>query len=362
MAAMTLGQLAEQVRGRIVAQGIDDCLDLCLTDALPLQDATDKCITLADHPKHVQRVNQSAAAVVMVKSEIEGCCKPQLVVDDLHASFQQAIICLRPPVTIPERSGAHASAVIDPSASVGAGTWFGAGVTVDAGVKIGERCQLHAGVHIMADCTLGDDCEIYPSTVLYPGTRLGHRVLIHAGAVLGAFGFGYRSSAGSHIRTAQLGWVEVGDDVEIGANATIDRGTYGPTRISDGTKLDNQVQIGHNVQLGRHNLICAHVGIAGSTSTGTNVVLAGQVGLADHIHLADNVVVGAQSGVMNDIPPGEVVLGSPAIPRRKALQDWASSARLPEMRKTLTSLQRQLSELNQQVLNLSNSHSHKQSA
>ena len=267
-----------------------------------------------------------------------------LVVEDLHAAFQTIIHALRPVRKI-LRSGVHATATIAPSARIGRGTTIGPGATVGDECVIGSRCTLHAGVHVLPGCHVGDDCELMPSVVLYPETQLGDRVLIHANATLGAFGFGYKTRQGVHQRTAQLGWVEVGDDVEIGAGTTIDRGTYGPTKIGAGTKIDNQVQIGHNCHIGRHNLICAQVGIAGSCSTGEYVVMAGQAGMADHIHLADRVTVGAQGGVMQDVPEGQVMFGSPATPSKQKMQEVAIAARLPEMRREMRAMQKQLREL-----------------
>jgi UDP-3-O-[3-hydroxymyristoyl] glucosamine N-acyltransferase len=211
---------------------------------------------------------------------------------------------------------------------------------------------IHSGVHVMAGCVIGADCELYPGVILYPNTRVGDRCLIHAGTVLGAYGFGYRTANGKHERSAQVGWVEIGNDVELGACVTIDRGTYGATRIGEGTKVDNQVMIGHNCQIGRHNLLCAQVGIAGSSSTGDYVVLAGQVGVKDHVHLGDRVMVAAKSGVMHDIPAGEVWSGSPAFPSRKYMQRVAAVGRLPELRDELRRLERESEQTRRELAEL----------
>ena len=177
--------------------------------------------------------------------------------------------------------------------------------------------HLHSGAVVGRNCRLGDDVIIYPNAVLYDGTVLGDRVIVHANAVLGADGFGYRFQDGRHVKVPQLGRVEIGDDVEIGACTTIDRGTFQATRIGAGTKIDNLVQIGHNCQIGRHNLFVSQVGIAGSCSTGDYVVMAGQVGIADHVHIGDRAMIGAQAGVPSDVPAGERVLGAPARPERE---------------------------------------------
>jgi UDP-3-O-[3-hydroxymyristoyl] glucosamine N-acyltransferase len=173
--------------------------------------------------------------------------------------------------------------------------------------------------------------------------------MLHACVVLGAYGFGYSLRAGRHERSAQLGWVELDDDVEVGANTTIDRGTYGPTRIGQGTKLDNQIQIGHNVHLGKHNLMCAQVGIAGSSSTGDYVVLGGQVGVRDHVHLGDHCSAAAQSGIARDIQPHETVMGTPAIASRDSTQLWILSQRLPEMKKQLKELAASIAAIQSQL-------------
>lgn len=353
MRTIQLNQLASLVGGRLVVQGrpllpADEAIEI--SNALPLQDAGPGCLTLIDHGRHVGRVNQSSAAAVMVREAFPSCALPMIVVDQLHSAFEQAIGVLRAPQAEGKQRSAsapaiHATACIAPTARLGSHCAVGPGVVIGGNCLIGDRCKLHSGVQLMDDCVIGDDCELFPHVTLYPGTRIGQRVLIHAGAVLGAYGFGYKQQQGRHVRTAQLGWVEIADDVEIGAATTIDRGTYGPTRIGQGTKIDNQVQIGHNCHIGRHNLICAQVGIAGSTSTGDNVVLAGQVGIADHLHLADNVTVGAQSGIMNNVAAGQTVVGSPAAPHRQRLLEWAMVVRLPEMRRELKALQTKMSEL-----------------
>jgi UDP-3-O-[3-hydroxymyristoyl] glucosamine N-acyltransferase len=184
--------------------------------------------------------------------------------------------------------------------------------------------------------------------VLYPGTVLGDRVVIHAGTVIGADGFGYTLVEGKHTKAAQLGWVQIGDDVEIGANSAVDRGAFGATRIGNGTKIDNFVQIGHNCHIGAHNLICAHVGISGSVTTGKYVVLAGQVGIADHTVLADRVVVAAQSGIISDVEEGMTLMGSPAVPHREKLQQVILSARLPQIQKELKRMRKELDSLQYQ--------------
>ncbi len=337
--SLTLEQVAKCVSGQLITpRNFDgsDISEIQVSDALPLQEATAGTLTLIDDQKHIDRVNASDAAAVIAREQFDGCNKPIVLVADLHAAFTSIVQTFRPKWK--SLSGVHQSAVIDASATLGTGVTVGPGATIGAGCEIGDHCTIAAGVHIAPGCVVGDDCQILPNAVLYENTRVGNRVLIHAGAVLGGYGFGYRQENGQHIRTSQLGWVEIEDDVEIGAVATIDRGTYGSTRIGEGTKLDNQVQIGHNCQIGKHNLLCSQVGIAGSTTTGDYVVLAGQAGVADHLRLEDRVVVTAQSGVMHNLEAGKVVFGTPASPIKQKMQEVALCSKLPQMRKDLRAL------------------------
>jgi UDP-3-O-[3-hydroxymyristoyl] glucosamine N-acyltransferase len=204
-------------------------------------------------------------------------------------------------------------------------------------------------VRIMPDCVIGTGVTLYPNVVLYENTKIGDRVIIHAGAIIGGFGFGYRQVDGRHQLSAQLGNVEIAADVEIGAGTTIDRGTYGPTVIGEGTKIDNLVMIAHNCRIGRHNLICSQVGIAGSSTTGDYVVMAGQVGVRDHVHIGDRAVLCSKAGVSNDVRAGEEMLGIPAAPLRQAKLQMAAVSKLPEMRRQFRIMQRQLEELRGEI-------------
>lgn len=337
--ATTVASIASMVGGRVVG---DPAIEI--RAALPLQDAEPGCLTLVDSGKNADRFMSGPAAAALVTTEMVGCPKTQIVVGNLHAAFRQVMLNFRP-----EREqlagGVHPTSVVDVSSKIGTGSSIANHVTIEADVTIGARCKIHSGVHIMAGTTIGDDCVIYPRVTIYGDTRIGSRVTIHAGAVLGADGFGYKTIDGEHVRASQLGWVQVGDDVEVGANTCIDRGTYGATKIGSGTKLDNMVQIGHNVQIGEHNLICAQVGIAGSSTTGNYVIMAGQVGVADHITIGEKVILGGQAGVLGNLAPGATYFGSPAAPRKQRLIEVALTSKLPQFRTTLKSLQKQVQEL-----------------
>lgn len=219
------------------------------------------------------------------------------------------------------------------------------GATVADDVEIGSGTVIHAGSVIMAGCKIGQHVIIFPNAVLYEDCVIGDRSIIHAGAVLGAYGFGYDSGNGRHVRGPQLGYVEIQQDVEIGAGTSIDRGTYGSTVIGEGTKIDNLVMIAHNCRIGKHNIICSQVGIAGSTSTGDYVVMAGQVGIRDHVHIGNRAVLGAMTKIMNDIPEGETYVGLPATPIREQKLKQVVLAKLPEMRKQMKVLRKTVEKL-----------------
>ena len=242
MSGATLKELSRLVGGQFHGPA-----ELIIENALPQQDARPGSITLADSASQALRANDTAAVAVVVDQAYAECNKPMLVVGDIHAAFARIITRLRPGAVWHPRLptfGAEiaATAAVDDSAQLGEGTRICAGAVVESGCQIGRRCLIHPGAVLMEGCQLGDDCHVFPGSVLYPRTILGDRVLVHANVTLGAFGFGYRQVDGTHQRTAQLGWVEIADDVEIGAGSTIDRGTYGPTRIGTGTKIDNQVR------------------------------------------------------------------------------------------------------------------------
>ncbi|MEL6894580.1 MAG: UDP-3-O-(3-hydroxymyristoyl)glucosamine N-acyltransferase [Planctomycetota bacterium] len=280
-----------------------------------------------------------------------------IAADDVHSVFAPIVCWFREQQM--SAGGEHGtivapSAQISRNAEIGDHCQIGENVVIDSGVSIGDNVTIAAGSHVMTGCVvmrgtrIGQNCTLYPQVTLYENTILHDDVTLHAGTVLGAHGFGYRRSGNQHLPTPQLGYVLVEADVEIGACVTIDRGTYGSTRIGVGTKIDNQVMIGHNCQIGRRNLLCSQVGIAGSSSTGDDVILAGQVGLKDHIQLGDGVIVGAQAGVMDDLESANVYLGSPATTQKDQMQIMAVQRRLPEMRREIKHLRRAIEELQSQ--------------
>ncbi|MBM3966916.1 MAG: UDP-3-O-(3-hydroxymyristoyl)glucosamine N-acyltransferase [Planctomycetes bacterium] len=337
MTAMDLASLAERVHGELFARH----RNAVVTGAAPLSDAKPGYITLIDDEKHIPKLQSSSASAVVTPKSFDALELPQIVVKNPHDAFAKICQIFRPTHVVQRSFGIHPSACVHPSAEIDSDCFIDAFVFVDDDCVVGAGTHLHRGVTLMPGCHVGRDCQLYPGVVLYPGTILGDRVTLHAGVVLGAHGFGYRMVEGTHQPTSQLGWVEIEDDVEIGANSTVDRGTYGATRIGRGTKIDNLVQVAHNCNIGQHNLICSQVGIAGSCSTGDYVVLAGQVGMRDHIHIGSRTMVGAQSGVASDIAEDLIVLGSPAIPRFEQAAIFAAINKLPEMRRTVKRLEKE---------------------
>ncbi len=339
--AATLEALATLVGGRLLGDGKTP-----ISGAWPLADADAGSITLVDRAEMLARLAETNAAAVVAPEALD--CQslriPAILVPDVHEAFMAIVAHFRPPRAA-DRGGVSPAAHISPTAQLEEDVEVHPGATIGEDVCIGRGSTIHAGVHIMAGCRIGAEATIFPNCVLYENTVVGQRVLLHAGVVVGAYGFGYKQQGGAHQRTAQFGFVRIGDDVEIGAGATIDRGSYGATVIGDGTKIDNLVMIAHNCRIGRHNMICSQVGVAGSTTTGDWVVMAGQVGVRDHVHIGGGAVLGAMAGVTNDVPDGVCMIGIPATPEREQKLKQAALAKLPQMRKELKKLQQTVAEL-----------------
>ncbi|HEY2411146.1 MAG TPA: UDP-3-O-(3-hydroxymyristoyl)glucosamine N-acyltransferase [Pirellulaceae bacterium] len=331
---LPLAEIARLVDGNLSGQG-----DLEICGAATLAIARPGEITLADSPRLAPQLARSEASAVIVPASLQPTDRPYITVSDVHAAFGKVVAHFHPPRQI-HFTGVSPAAYVSPTANIADDVEVHPQAFVGNDVQIGSGTVVHSGVRILDGSKIGPNCLLFPNVVLYENTVLGQHVIIHAGAVLGAYGFGYSTVDGRHKLGAQLGYVEIGDHVEIGAGTTIDRGTYGPTVIGGGTKIDNLVQIGHNCRIGRHNLICSQVGIAGSCSTGEYVVMAGQVGLADHLHIADGALLGAKCGVMTDALPGKRYLGAPAVEERQFFRSISLIQQLPEIRRQLHEAQR----------------------
>jgi UDP-3-O-[3-hydroxymyristoyl] glucosamine N-acyltransferase len=239
----------------------------------------------------------------------------------------------------------HATAVIDETAVLGRDVHVGAHVVIEGGVTIGDRSVILPGTCILRHSRIGDDCLIYPNVTIREYTEIGARVIIHAGAVLGGDGFGFLTEGTTILKVPQIGRVLIEDDVEIGANTCIDRATTGITRVRRGTKIDNLVQIAHNVEIGEDSFVCAQVGISGSTQVGARVKLAGQAGLVGHIRIGDGATVGAQGGVTKSIPADACWSGYPARDHAQAMRQNASLGKLPEALEAIRALEARLAAL-----------------
>jgi UDP-3-O-[3-hydroxymyristoyl] glucosamine N-acyltransferase len=322
----TAKDLAEAIGAELEGQGT---LELRGVAAPERASSTD--LIFADAAKHAERAEASAAKCVVLPDGIAVAGKTVLRAKNAKVAFAKAAALLRDPAII--AAGIHGTAVVAPLAKIAVTASVGPYAVVGEDAHIGEHTQIGSHCVIGAGCWIGAHCRIHPRVTLYANLRIGNRVEIHAGAVLGADGFGYSYGEGRHWKFPQTGIVEIADDVEIGANATIDRGSLDDTRIAEGVKLDNLVHVGHNVQIGAHTVIAAQTGISGSSKLGHHVIVGGQVGIADHCRLEDHSIAGAQAGIPTGktIRRGQVVWGTPARPLEKFKEQYAWFARLPEL-------------------------------
>jgi UDP-3-O-[3-hydroxymyristoyl] glucosamine N-acyltransferase len=292
--------------------------------------------------KHVSRAESSAAKCVVLPAGLSVAGKTVLRAENAKVAFAGAAALLREPSII--ASGVHPTAVIAPLAKIAGSASIGPYAVIGEDAHIGEHTQIGAHCVIGAGSWVGDSCRIHHRVTLYANMRIGNRVEIHAGAVVGADGFGYVYGQGRHWKFPQAGIVEIADDVEIGANTTIDRGSLDDTRVAEGVKIDNLVHVGHNVQIGAHTIIAAQTGISGSSVLGHHVVVGGQVGIADHCTLEDNSIAGAQAGIPTGktIRSGQVVWGTPARSLDKFKEQYVWYARLPELGARIKRLEAEL--------------------
>lgn len=299
-------------------------------------------LTFAENESYFMRADQSAASAIMVDGPFLSKSKTLIKVANSRIAFAKVL-----PFFFPEpvfKSGIQASAVVAATAQIHPEAYVGPCCVIGENVTIGKGCVLHGLNQIGSGSRLGQEVHLFPNVTIYPAVEIGDRVRIHAGSVIGSDGFGYVLDAGVHLKVPQIGNVIIRDDVEIGANVTIDRGALGPTIIGKGTKIDNLVQIAHNVTIGEHCLVVSQTGIAGSTRLGNYVVLGGQVGLAGHLTIGNRASVTAQSGVMSNIPEGEKWMWTPAQPDRQAKRQMIALQQLPELLRRVAELEKRLAE------------------
>lgn len=336
MPAYTLAELAARVAAEVVGDG-----SLTIRGIRPLEEAGPEHLSFYHNRRYLDAALASAAGALLVADAAPFPGRVLLVRRDPYLALAE-LLELFHPVARPA-AGVHPSAVVATSACLSEGVSVGPHVTVGEGAVVGERAVLAAG------CVLGDGAEVGADTVLHPnvviesGCRVGARCILHAGVVIGSDGYGFATAAGVHRKVPQVGIAVVEDDVEIGANCTVDRATLGETRIGRGCKLDNLVHVGHNVQVGEHCLLVAQVGISGSTRLGHHVVMAGQSGAVGHLRIADGTVVTAKTGVTGDTAPGAMVSGFPSRPHKQWLRALANLYALEEVRRAVKRIEASLS-------------------
>jgi len=333
----TTAEIAKHLDGEVVGDAA-----ATLKGFAPADHAKPGDLTFAENEDYFARAEQSAATAIIADERFKSAKKILIRVPNARVAFAKAMALF-----FPERiyaAGIHPTAVVAASARVDATAHIGPHCVVGERVTISARSVLQAGDVVGDDSKLAEGVNLFPNVTIYPQTEIGARVRIHAGTVVGSDGFGYVQDRGVHLKVPQIGNVIIGDDVEIGANVTIDRGALGPTVIGKGTKIDNLVQIAHNVEIGEGTLIISQVGISGSTKLGKYVVLAGQVGLAGHLKIGNQVTIAAKSGVMHDIPDGETWMGIPAQPDKQTKRQMIAIQRLPELLRRVAELEKKLGE------------------
>lgn len=320
-----------------------------ITGVNALEAATDSELSYLASDKYLHAFEASNAAAVLVQKRVKLPEAPArrtavLTVDDAELAVAQVLAAFAPPVPRPP-VGVNHSARVAPTATLAANVAIGPFVVIGERASVGRGTVLHAGVVIGDDTVIGDDCEFFPHVVLRERLTVGHRVVIHAGSVLGTDGFGYRWDGKQHAKVPQIGTIIVEDDVEIGSCVCVDRAKFAATRIGRGTKIDNLVQVAHNVDIGEHCVIAGQTGLAGSAKLGRVVVLGGQVAVRDHITLGDGAMVAATSGIAEDVPPKSIYSGTPALPHRQSLREQAALRDLPDLRNRVKQLQEQVDAL-----------------
>ena len=331
----TTAEIAKHLAGEVLGDS-----NAVLTSFATADHAKPGDLTFAENEEFFARAEASAATAIIADQRFSSTKKILIRVPNARIAFAKALALFFPEPVRP--AGIHPLSVVAASASVDPTAHIGPHCTVGERVKIGARCVLQAGNFIGDDSSLADEVNLFPNVTIYPRTEIGRRVRIHAGTTIGSDGYGYVLDGGFHRKVPQIGNVIIRDDVEIGANVTIDRGALGPTIIGRGTKIDNLVQIAHNVEIGEHCIVIAQVGIAGSSKLGNYVVLAGQVGIGGHLKIGSQATIGAQSGVMTDVPDGGKWLGAPAQPDRQFKRQVIAIQRLPDLLKRIAEWERKL--------------------
>jgi len=335
---LTLAEIAARVDSTLQGDG-----SIQIHSVAPIKAARSGEISFVANKVYEKHIATTSASALVLDPGTPCSRLPTIRHKNPYLIFAR-IIDLLYPEKAPLVPGRDATAVIYPDTNIEPSSAIGPLCHIMHGSRIGANCQLVSSVYVGENVTVGDNCIFYPGVRIMNDCRIGSNIIIHPGAVIGSDGFGFAKSDRGLKKIKQVGWVEIEDDVEIGANTTIDRGAIGPTRIGSGTKIDNLVQVAHNVEIGRNCIIVSQVGISGSTKIGDGVVLAGQVGLVGHIEIGDGVQIGAQSGVSKSVAAGKIVFGSPARDIMETKRIEASLVRLPELLKRVKKIEKKLSE------------------
>lgn len=339
---ITLAEIHQLVGGTIYGDE-----HATVSELAGLGEANPKALSFIANEKALKATEHLRAGVLLVHRHLSDLAIPQIVVSNPLLAFAQVAQRFFVPPAAPR--GIAEDLIQGADVRIGPDPSIWPFVTLGDRATIGARVTLYPGVFVGSDSTIGDDSILYPNVVVREGCSLGARVIVHSGAVIGSDGFGYVQHQGRHHKIPQLGGVVIEDDVELGANVTIDRATLGSTVIKQGTKVDNLVQIAHNVSVGEHSIVVAQVGIAGSTSIGRHVMIGGQAGLADHIQIGDQVMIAARAGVNRSLEPNQIVSGAPVMPHEIWMKAQAIIPRLPELRQLVRSLEQRVATLEEQL-------------
>jgi UDP-3-O-[3-hydroxymyristoyl] glucosamine N-acyltransferase len=334
---LSLAEIARRVDGRLAGA------DRKVRSVKPLDEAGEEDLSFLALPRYLPLLQSSRAGGILVPPGVTASHVSLIVVERPYAALAKIMPLLHPAER--PQPGVHPTSSVAEDCVLGPEVSIGACACVGRRSRVGGRTVLSPGVVLGDDVEIGEDCLLHPGACILDRCRLGDRVIVHAGAVIGSDGFGFAEENGVHLKIPQIGTVVVEDDVEIGANVTVDRATFGATRVRRGTKIDNLVQVGHNCDIGEHCILVAQVGLSGSVRIGRGSVFAGQSGSVGHIRIGERVRVGAKSAVTGDLPDGAFVIGHPARDHREWKKAQAALGRLPELRKRVAELERRIEEL-----------------
>ena len=339
----TLKEIAELIHGEVIGDG-----SVIITGANGIKEAEAGDITFLSNPKYSPLLDTTSASAVITSREIFETRKPVIRTDNPSLAFARVVSLISPEAAFPLK-GIHPSVILGKNVNLGKDVALGAYVVIEDDVTLGDKAAVFSGSFIGRQSKIGEGSLVYPNVTIRERTIIGKRAIIHSGTVIGSDGFGFVAVEGKHHKIPQVGIVEIGDDVEIGANVTIDRARFDKTIIGSGTKIDNLVQIAHNVVIGKNCLIVAQAGISGSTIIGDNVTLAGQAGLVGHITVGDGAIVTAQAGVSKSVPAGAIFSGTPARPFNSTQKVYACAQNLPKLFDLIKELKKRIEYLEEKL-------------